>query len=328
MGSPAKPRGEAKPTVQAKTPPAHGGPPDGPQPEFNLYKLCVVERVIDGDTIEVLDGGVRKKVRLVGVDTPETVHPQKPVEYFGKEASVFTKTLLEGSNVYLVHDQADKPLDPPPLDKYGRELAYVFRVRDLLFVNLEIVKLGYGFAYTKYPFQYMELFRYWEQKARGERRGLWSDEATAEAGGAEAASDPSRGPPEATAPAADEGENGTAKPEDQIVYVTASGGKYHRDGCRYLAKSKIAKKLGEASKSFGACSVCGPPTLAVIVPKKDGETKPAEKKEEPKDISVYGTKTGTKYHRAGCRYLSKSMIPIGLKEAKARYSPCSVCGPP
>ncbi len=65
-------------------------------------ELRTVTRVIDGDTL-VLNGGER--VRLIGVDTPETVHPTKPVEYFGKEASAFTKRMAEDQQVYLEYDQ-------------------------------------------------------------------------------------------------------------------------------------------------------------------------------------------------------------------------------
>ena len=72
---------------------------------------------IDGDTV-VLDGG--KRVRLIGVDTPETVHPTKPVEYFGREASAFTK-LVEGQEVYLEYEQGS-----PTRDRYGRTLGYVY----------------------------------------------------------------------------------------------------------------------------------------------------------------------------------------------------------
>ncbi len=76
-----------------------------------------VERVIDGDTL-VLEGGER--VRLIGVDTPETVHPQKPVEYFGKEASKFTRGMVEGKRVRLEYDEGTGRND-----RYGRTLAYV-----------------------------------------------------------------------------------------------------------------------------------------------------------------------------------------------------------
>lgn len=126
-------------------------------------ELRLVLRVVDGDTI-VLDGN--EKVRLIGVDTPETVHPTKPVEYFGKEASAFTKKLCEGKKVRLEYDWQRS-------DRYGRTLAYVYLV-DGIFVNAEIVKQGYGFAYTKYPFKYLEEFRQYERDARVSNAGLWA----------------------------------------------------------------------------------------------------------------------------------------------------------
>jgi len=125
-----------------------------------------VKRVVDGDTL-VLTGGQR--VRLIGVDTPETVHPSKPVEYFGKEASAFTKKQIEGQQVRLEYDQER-------LDKYGRTLAYVYRVSDDYFLNAEIVKQGYGHAYTRFPFKYMDEFREFERVAKENGLGLWGRE--------------------------------------------------------------------------------------------------------------------------------------------------------
>ena len=122
-----------------------------------------VKRVIDGDTI-VLENGER--VRLIGVDTPESVHPNKPVEYFAKEASAFTKNMVEGKKVKLEYDWQRK-------DRYGRTLAYVY-LEDGTHLNAEIIKQGYGFAYTKYPFKYLEEFRKYERKAREEEKGLWA----------------------------------------------------------------------------------------------------------------------------------------------------------
>lgn len=121
------------------------------------------ERVIDGDTV-VLDGGER--VRLIGVDTPEVHHPKKPVQYFGRQASAFTERLVEGKLVRLEFDQTRR-------DHYGRTLAYL-RLEDGTFVNLEIVRMGYGFAYTKFPFRYMDEFRAAERTARMNKAGLWA----------------------------------------------------------------------------------------------------------------------------------------------------------
>lgn len=125
--------------------------------------ICI--RVVDGDTIIVNIAGVKERVRLIGVDTPETKHPKKPVQYFGKEASTFTKRMVEGKKVRLEFDQNQR-------DRYGRLLAYVF-LEDGTFLNAEIIKQGYGHAYTKYPFIYMEKFREYEREARLRKRGLW-----------------------------------------------------------------------------------------------------------------------------------------------------------
>lgn len=99
-----------------------------------------VKRVIDGDTLLLAND---ERVRLIGVDTPETQHPQKPVEHFGKEAYLFTKRTVEGKEVRLEYDWQRK-------DRHGRLLAYVY-LMDGDFLNAEIIKQGYGFTYTKYP---------------------------------------------------------------------------------------------------------------------------------------------------------------------------------
>jgi len=127
-------------------------------------KLPVVTRVIDGDTIVVEGTGT---VRLIGVDTPETVDPRRPVQYFGKEASDFTKQLATGKPVRLDFDQ-DRT------DRYGRTLAYVYLQPENLLVNAEIIRQGYGFAYTQFPFRMMEQFRALEREAREAGRGLWA----------------------------------------------------------------------------------------------------------------------------------------------------------
>ena len=102
----------------------------------NVNRL-ICTRVVDGDTIVLSNS---EKVRLIGVDTPETVRPNTPVEYFGKEASAFTKKMVEGKPVRLEYDWQQR-------DKYGRLLAYVYLI-DGTFINAEIIKQSYGHAYT------------------------------------------------------------------------------------------------------------------------------------------------------------------------------------
>ena len=111
-------------------------------------QLVQVDSVIDGDTFRLESG---EKVRLMGIDAPETHHPRKPVEYFGKEATEFAKKMLEGKLVRL-------ELDVQERDQYGRLLAYVY-LEDSTFVNAELVKQGYAQVATYPPnVKYLELF--------------------------------------------------------------------------------------------------------------------------------------------------------------------------
>lgn len=102
---------------------------------------------------------------MIGVNAPETKHPEKQVERFGMEAYLFTKGMVEGKEVRLEFDWQRR-------DKYGRLLAYVYLL-DGTFLNAEIIKQGYGFAYTKYPFKYLDEFRRYEREAMENERGLW-----------------------------------------------------------------------------------------------------------------------------------------------------------
>src|SRR5207237_5495658 len=106
---------------------------------------ATVERVVDGDTIIVNVAGRRERVRLVGIDTPESVEPNTPVQCFAVQASNRTKALLPpGTGVRLVRDVEER-------DRYRRLLAYVYRLRDGLFVNLALVREGYASPYTFPP---------------------------------------------------------------------------------------------------------------------------------------------------------------------------------
>ncbi len=135
----------------------------------------VVTKVVDGDTLVVKVEGESRRVRLIGVDTPETVHPRKPVQYYGREASAFTKQALSGRRVWLEYDVA-------PLDKYQRHLAYVWverpardedAVRRGMF-NARLLLEGYGRAMTIQPnSRYADLFARLQAEARKAGRGLW-----------------------------------------------------------------------------------------------------------------------------------------------------------
>jgi micrococcal nuclease len=127
-----------------------------------------VVRVVDGDTVVVRTGGHEERVRYIGVDTPESVKPGTPVQCFAKAASAENRRLVEGQEVRLVED-----LDAH--DRYGRTLAYVYRKRDGLFVNAELVRRGYGKPLTIPPnVAHAAELRRLAAAARRAGRGLWS----------------------------------------------------------------------------------------------------------------------------------------------------------
>jgi len=121
-----------------------------------------VKTVIDGDTIELEDG---RRLRYIGIDTPETKYPSQPIECFGQGAYEKNKTLVEGKEVRLEKDVSET-------DKYGRLLRYVYV--DEIMINELLVKEGYANA-TSYPpdIKYQDLFRKAEQEAREAEKGLW-----------------------------------------------------------------------------------------------------------------------------------------------------------
>jgi len=127
-----------------------------------------VVKVVDGDTIHVQVAGTREKVRYIGVDTPETKHPAKGVECYGRQASQFNARLVAGERVRLVRDVEER-------DRYGRLLAYVYRVRDGLFVNAELARLGYAQPLSIPPdVRHAERFADLARQAREQGRGLWA----------------------------------------------------------------------------------------------------------------------------------------------------------
>src|SRR4051794_18049746 len=127
-----------------------------------------VVRVVDGDTIHVRLGGVEEKVRYIGIDTPESVKPGTPVQCFAKRASAYNERLVGGERVRVVRDAEAR-------DRYGRLLAYVYRARDGLFVNAELVRGGYAQPLTIPPnVAHAEQFRRLAAAARRAGRGLWS----------------------------------------------------------------------------------------------------------------------------------------------------------
>jgi micrococcal nuclease len=128
-----------------------------------------VQRFSDGDTLIATVKGRRERVRVIGVDTPESVDPNRPDEPYGQEASDFAKHYLDGETVRLAGDAE-------PRDRYGRMLAYVW-LEDGTFWNALLVAEGYAQQLTIPPnVTYAGLFRQLAREARQHDRGLWAQE--------------------------------------------------------------------------------------------------------------------------------------------------------
>ncbi|HEC87933.1 MAG TPA: nuclease [Thermoplasmata archaeon] len=191
----------------------------------------VVSRVIDGDTFETSSG---ETVRLIGVDAPETKHPTKTVEYYGKEASEFTKKYLQGKTVQLKYDWQER-------DKYGRLLAYVF-LEDGTFFNALLIKEGYAHAYLKYPFDEacMTYFKKLENDAREAKKGLWAPQKTSK-----------------------------TKNEKKAYWYNSKSGKLHNSSCRWYGNTKEGYYTNEAIGSD--CKICGGAHREIITEQKQTE---------------------------------------------------------
>ena len=122
---------------------------------------------------------------LIGVDTPEvheykklhrdakrTGRDIKTIKALRRRASAFTKSLVDKKQIKLEYDHKNVYINHR--DKYGRILAYVYLMEGT-FLNVEIIKQGYGFAYIRFPFKYLKEFRLYEKMARVNKRGLWRE---------------------------------------------------------------------------------------------------------------------------------------------------------
>lgn len=197
----------------------------------SIFIPATVTRVIDGDTIEVAISGKTYTVRYIGIDTPETVHPDKPVQEYGIEASNKNKELVSGKTVSLEKDVSET-------DKYGRLLRYVYVGN--LFINAELVRLGYAQVSTYPPdVEYQDLFLRLQREAQSAGRGLWG------------------AAPATTAPT-------TSSSSGQFVGSKKSD-KYHYPSCQWakqiLPQNEIwfSSVADAKAKGYVPCKVCKPP---------------------------------------------------------------------
>jgi micrococcal nuclease len=134
----------------------------------DTYKVL---KVVDGDTLDIDYDGVVERVRLIGINTPESVDPRRPVECYGKEASDYAKDILEGEQVKIEFDNSQQRRD-----QYDRLLAYVY-LDDGQMVNRKMIADGYAYEYTyNTPYKYQSEFKSLQAIAKNLNRGLWAED--------------------------------------------------------------------------------------------------------------------------------------------------------
>lgn len=227
---------DKSPTATAEAVP---GPETASSSDVPMLLPATVLRIVDGDTALFEVAGIEERVRFIGVDTPETT---TEVEPYGREAKAYTERVLPvGQRVYLETDVELR-------DRYGRLLAYVWlsvptaindtQVRSYM-LNARLALDGYAQQMTIQPnSKYASSITEYVAEARDEERGLWSPGALAE-------------------PVAETRKESSKK--SSTVFRTRTGAKYHADGCRHLAKSKIAISRANAeSAGLSPCLACRP----------------------------------------------------------------------
>lgn len=152
----------------ALTPACGSLPGRSAAPTAGVAGSAVVDRVVDGDTVVLRIRGTREHARLIGVDTPETVKPNAPVQCFGPEASRHLEALLPpGTRVRAVRDTESR-------DRFGRLLVYLWRLPDERFVNLDLIAGGFARTLFIAPnVAYRDQFSRAATTASAQRKGLW-----------------------------------------------------------------------------------------------------------------------------------------------------------
>ncbi len=151
----------------------NSAPPDRGQDEWRYHqKVFEVVKVIDGDTVDInLPDGKYKttRIRLRGIDTPETKQSKRGQMYFGSEASNFTRDMVLNKRVTVVLDTTQESRD-----RYGRLLAYLFLPNGTM-VNQQIIEKGYGYAYEGFDHIYLKRFLNLQKQAKKHQKGLWKE---------------------------------------------------------------------------------------------------------------------------------------------------------
>lgn len=236
--SPATARTEITQSTEPNPGPATGDDPNSDEGQqspdagaLSTNPLYEVNRVIDGDTIEVIIDGQTENLRLIGLDTPETVDPRQSVECFGLEAKNRAQEILGGQAVYLEVDPTQNNRD-----RYGRLLRHII-LADGRNYGLEMIKGGYGHEYTyERPHIYQEEFRRAEAEAREAGRGLWAEGVCV---------DESQDPNGQTADSDSVTNSGVSAPEANDIVATTTACHPAYNPCLEVVSDLNCKDIGE-----------------------------------------------------------------------------------
>lgn len=233
-------------------------PPAPPTPDFSDQQPRRVVAVLAGDLIVVDLGGVRAKMRLAGIDAPARS------DAAGRDAHDFLERLLLGEAVYVdqhpfgAGDELPESTraNDPAADAYALPEAFIYRAPDGLFVNLELVRLGYARHRAAVRLRYGAVFAFHQAVAQKQRKGLWAPQRPPAK-----RSTPTDAPPAVDAAAKNrQSDASRAATSADTVYVTRTGVCYHREDCKHLSKSKRAMSLKEAKqRGYSPCGTCDPP---------------------------------------------------------------------
>ncbi len=231
-------------TLGTAAPPPAADLPRPPTPDLTDRPAFQVVDVRAGNVIVIEQADQRREIRLVGTYIPN-------VGSNNDQAWPYLRRLLTGESVYIDYEP-----DWPLRDRHDRYWAYIRRAPDGLFVNLELIRLGYARLSAQAPFEHQPLFRAYEQHARRCQKGLWSPEPPDQQPTTQPAADNTTAAGQAAGAAAP-----TTQPADDsvTVYITPSGKKYHRADCPYLRGGGMPiSRQAAREQGFEPCRHCHP----------------------------------------------------------------------
>lgn len=242
--------------------------PQVAEPDPKNLTEAVLHRIIDGDSVELFVDGAIIRYELAGADAPDILPDDlegtEPEALRGSiEAKVQLMLLLEGESIAVYPDIRKRT------DRRGNLRAFIYRMPDGLFVNLEMVRLGFS-KHARDPLSFNDAAMLWAQdKARDARKGVWApapkptpkpaivkstlSESAEESSPVSEHQEPPADPPAASS-------------SSQNVYVTQSGSKYHTKDCRHVQNGALTRSINEVQESHQPCKVCNPDSTVSLEP--------------------------------------------------------------